>query len=233
MVGRVRRLGVAALLAAGLLASGCGTGGGAAGGGAKGGHQQAASAQKSGGKSKSGGGKEAGAKTSASHRSGGAKDAAARTEGSARRVQAYHFYMTILTGAMVGSPGNPTYAPGNFTLPPESRVIVTIRNYDTGTAPVPAAGGKVTGTVGDVISVDGKPEGSVAGNLVSHTFTVPRLHLNVPIPANATVSFAFHTPQPGIYTWLCAAPCGTGPSGTGGAMRQSGQMTGTMQVSYS
>jgi hypothetical protein len=63
--------------------------------------------------------------------------------------------MSILTGSMIGSPGNPQYSPGNFTLPPKRDVVVTIRNYDMGLAPMKAAGGKVTGTVGNVITVDG------------------------------------------------------------------------------
>ncbi len=143
----------------------------------------------------------------------------------------YHFYLTILTGGMTGKPGWPIFTPADFTLPPESNVQVSIRNFDSGAAPVTSQWSRVTGTAGDTVEIAGKSVRSIPPQQVSHTFTVPQLHLNVPIPASSTVTFAFRTPASGTYTWRCEAPCGSGQSGMQGAMRTKGYMMGTMRIS--
>lgn len=66
---------------------------------------------------------------------------------------------------------------------------------------------------------------------VAHTFTIPALHLNVPIPGDVapgasyvTVTFTFRTEAAGVYRWRCFAPCGKGPDGESGPM---GEVMGT------
>ena len=105
----------------------------------------------------------------------------------------------------------------------------------------------VTGTVGNVekvvndtnvnssqtssIQVSGGQTVSTIPPLdVSHTFTVSQLGLNVPIPPSSTVITTLYFTQQGTYNWQCNAPCGTGPTGWGGAMSTQGWMLGTLNV---
>jgi len=154
-----------------------------------------------------------------------------------------HVYvdMSILTGKMLGKSGWPTYVPADFTVPAHALVTVTIRDFDDGPAPVPAANLKVQGTVGgnmtvinsilgDVAALPGTKVSSVAANDVAHTFTAAGLNLNVPVPPSSTVTFTFQTGAPGTYTWQCFAPCGTGTTGWSGPMADSGYMQGTITV---
>lgn len=154
-----------------------------------------------------------------------------------------HVYvdMSILTGKMVGKPGWPSYVPADFTVPAHATVTVTIRDFDNGPAPVPAANLKVQGTVGgtmqvtsgvlgDVAALPATTVNSVAANDVAHTFTAAGLNLNVPVPPSSTVTFTFQTGAPGTYTWQCFAPCGTGTTGWSGPMADAGYMQGTITV---
>ena len=149
-----------------------------------------------------------------------------------------YLYLSILTGHMIKKPGWPTYVPASFSVPAHSLVTVEIINYDDGTAPPGAHSPylSVSGVVGNSISVTplGQQKSTQVRTLrseqVSHTFTVPALHLNVPVPASATVTFTFRTGAAGSYTWYCMAPCGTGESGWGGAMTRLGYMRGTLTV---
>ncbi len=237
MRGAIRPL-LAALVALGLLAGAAGCGTGQSQGAAKGSRSsQSASGEKgstghkgSGGKSGSGGTRAAGQKSGATS-GNGAETSASGSRQVAGAAPTYHFYLSVLTGGMIGKPGSPLFTPADFTLPPKSHVLVTIRNFDSGTAPVTAQWSRVSGTLGGTIRIAGKSVRSIAPTQVSHTFTVARLHLNVPIPASATVSFALRTPASGTYTWRCEAPCGSGPSGMQGAMRTNGYMMGTMRIS--
>ena len=150
-------------------------------------------------------------------------------------------YMTILTGEMVGKPGWPLFVPANFTVPANAIVQAEIRCFDNGPAPIAAGYNKVTGTAdgrmvvipavtGDLQSVTGQYLSALDPSKVSHTFTIGRLTLNVPIPALSTVRFTFKTGAPGSYPWQCMAACGTGSGGWQGTMATPGWMQGTMTV---
>ncbi|MDA8346691.1 MAG: hypothetical protein M0Z66_14660 [Thermaerobacter sp.] len=166
----------------------------------------------------------------------GQQSAAGKASAAAPAVH-YHFYMNVVTGGMTGKPGWPQFLPGNFTLPANADVTVTVTSFDDGAAPVPAVYGKVSGTVGNAETVNGQSVSTVDPQQVAHTFTVSGLKLNVPIPVAASaqspsvVTFTFHTPKAGTYTWQCEAPCGSGTAGWGGPMATSGYMTGTMTIS--
>ena len=244
------------MLALSLLAGAAGCGSSQSASSQKGGSSQSSSGKSSGGSQKSSGGK-SGKSSASSQKSSGSKSGGAsgksgeqsaagqgkkdqgQKSGAAGGLMAagtpttYHFYLSVLTGGMVGKPGWPLFTPADFTLPPSSPVVVTIRNFDSGAAPVTAAYSRVSGTTGGDMQVAGKTVRSIPPQTVSHTFTVPQLHLNVPIPASSTVSFTFHTPASGTYTWRCEAPCGTGSNGMQGSMRSNGYMTGTMRISAS
>ncbi|MBO0838602.1 MAG: hypothetical protein J2P28_24240 [Actinobacteria bacterium] len=140
-----------------------------------------------------------------------------------------------------------------FKVPAGSRVNMTIYGYDGCTPLRNQYFGKVTGTIGGVEYVDGKPMKQInswSGCNVGHTFSIPGIDLNVPMgtPPNPnanlcgtspctsgpkkTMTFSFNTPkQPGTYFWQCRVPCGGGfVDGFGGPMQTIGYMTGNMEV---
>lgn len=126
-----------------------------------------------------------------------------------------------------------------LTVPANSIVTVTIRNFDLGDAALTANSplAKVQGTVDNAVTFNGKTYSSLDPAKVSHTFTIPQLGLNVPIPGDApdnasylTITFSFHTGKAGTYTFQCYAPCGTGTDGFGGPMGSMAYMKGTLTV---
>lgn len=152
-----------------------------------------------------------------------------------------HRTMEIQTGKMDGRSGWPRYSPSSFTAPAGATVVLTIVSYDDGTAPLPPASpwGQVWGAdatfgaaTGGTELVDGTPVHSIPNDQVAHTFTIPGLLINVPIPAATsdthpvTVVFTFRVTKKGTFNWLCAAPCGSGSTGMAGAMNTDGWMEG-------
>ena len=166
--------------------------------------------------------------------------------GAAAAAGSPHVYLAIVTGDMIGKKDYPAYIPSSFVLPAYSTVVVTVTDFDSAT-PLPAAlqvYAHASGIVGDsftVTPIDPATPNAAAGPTtvhtsldpadVAHTLTAPGLGLNVPIAANARVTFTIRTGAPGTYTWHCMDPCGSGPTGWGGAMAaQSGYMGGTITV---
>jgi hypothetical protein len=142
-------------------------------------------------------------------------------------------------------PGGPAqdyaaYLPSTMlSVPEKSIVTVTIRNFDLDAIPIPddSPYTHVQGTVGGVAYMGGKAYTRIARTDIAHTFTVPALHLNVPIPGSAAggkryviVTFSFRTGTAGAYIWRCFAPCGDEPDGLAGAMAEVGYMRGTLSV---
>jgi heme/copper-type cytochrome/quinol oxidase subunit 2 len=133
----------------------------------------------------------------------------------------------------------PAYAPNRLVVPANSLVTVTIRDYDLGDTPLPHGSPFTTvqGTVDGMATVNGLPYAALAPEKVAHTFTIPQLHINVPLPGDApkgasydTVTFTFHTGAAGTYTFQCLDPCGTGSNGFQGPMVTRGYMIGTLSV---
>jgi hypothetical protein len=135
---------------------------------------------------------------------------------------------------------NPAYiATSPTALPANTVVTVTIRNFDLGDDKLPANSPflQVQGVTGSA-TMDGKAFTSLDADHVAHTFTIPQLHLSVPISGDpvgdanyVTVSFSFKTPaKAGSYTFQCYVPCGTGDSGWNGPMATMGFMRGTITV---
>ncbi len=160
-------------------------------------------------------------------------------------AKVYNQTLTIETGKMDKKPGWPRYVPANFSLPENSIIKLTIINHDDGTAPLPPSSpwSKVWGSdptyglvTGGYETVNGKKVTSINPNDVSHTFTIPGLLINVPIPAAvsesqpAVVVFEFSVGTKGVFHWICAAPCGSGSTGMGGAMNTSVWMEGNVEV---
>jgi hypothetical protein len=133
----------------------------------------------------------------------------------------------------------PAYAPSTLVVPAHSLVTVTIRNYDLGDTPLPKGSPFTTvqGIVGGFAYADGQTYTALAPEKVAHTFTIPQLGINVPVPGDTTtgkpyveVSFTFRTGAAGTYYFRCYDPCGTGPSGWQGPMVTRGYMLGTLTV---
>jgi len=127
-----------------------------------------------------------------------------------------------------------------FQVPAGSRVNVTILGYDGCTPLRNPFWGKITGTIGNVEYINGKPApvlDSWNNCSVAHTFSIPGIGLNVPVASpttladnnnlcgaspctpieggkpvpHTTVTFSFNTPKtPGDYFWQCRVPCGLG-----------------------
>jgi hypothetical protein len=158
---------------------------------------------------------------------------------AARQVVTTNLKMDILP-VKPGGPAEdwPAYMPAtSMTVPANTKITVTIRNFDLGDAALPAGSplAKVTGTVGGSASFDGRPYTSLDVAKVAHTFTVPQLGINVPIPGDApdgssylTVTFSFQIGKAGHYTFECYAPCGTGTMGWNGPMASMSYMRGTL-----
>jgi hypothetical protein len=139
-----------------------------------------------------------------------------------------------------------------FQLPQHVRVNVTIYQYDSGSPLRNQQLGQVSGTYGNLATLNTKPFrvlNSNIGNGVAHTFSMPSIGLNVPLYGNngnanlcaaapcttkspyKVVKFSFTSPGPGSYRWQCFVPCGGGYLyGNGGPMSTLGYMGGFMKV---
>jgi heme/copper-type cytochrome/quinol oxidase subunit 2 len=133
----------------------------------------------------------------------------------------------------------PAYAPNTLVLPANSLVTVTLRDYDMGDTPLQKGSPFTTvqGVVGGVAYADGHAYTALAPEKIAHTFTIPQLHINVPLPGDSTtgkpygvVTFTFRTGAAGSYYFQCFDPCGTGTNGWEGPMMTRGYMRGTLTV---
>jgi hypothetical protein len=144
----------------------------------------------------------------------------------------------------------------NFEVPAGSKINMTIYGFDGCTPLRNQVWGKVTGTIGNDMRVNGTlvtQLNSWSACTVGHTFAIPSLGLNVPVASPTTfkentslcssspctpnnphqvVTFSFMSPKTdGSYFWQCKIPCGLGYlDGNGGPMQTIGYMTGNMEV---
>ena len=137
----------------------------------------------------------------------------------------------------------------NITLPANQLIRLVIVDYDNGAPGVNGSQiGQVTGTmknqmqvvnntlVNSTISSSGidirgvQTLSSIPNSEIAHTFTVPSLGINIPVPPLSTVVTYITIKSAGSYDWLCMIPCGGGPTGTAGAMSTPGWMLGTLTV---
>jgi hypothetical protein len=137
-----------------------------------------------------------------------------------------------------------------FRVPAHSVVKVTVLQYDTATGLRNPFWGRPQGIIGGTMTVDGKPLRQLDPDLASHTFAIPDLGVTVPLKgvpddapnqcsvtpctlaqAHTTVTFSFHTGDPGKHRWQCFVPCAAGfILGFGGPMQSLGWMDGTLEV---
>jgi hypothetical protein len=132
----------------------------------------------------------------------------------------------------------------SIALPAHRLIKLVIINYDDGNANLTQSNGNmVSGTTGNTILVasndninstqgqsgmivrGGENVSSVPLDMVAHTFSVPTLNINIPVPLSSTVVAYFTVDKAGIYTWFCFTLCGDA------AMSTPGWMTGSLAAS--
>jgi len=138
----------------------------------------------------------------------------------------------------------------NISLPAHRLIKLVIINYDDGNASlISPSYANVNGTTGGTISFASNANvnstqlssgilirgvqtvSAVPTDLIAHTFTIPSLGLNVPIPLSSTVVATFTVDRTGTFIWFCMTTCGSGSNGLAGAMATPGWMTGSVTVS--
>jgi heme/copper-type cytochrome/quinol oxidase subunit 2 len=138
----------------------------------------------------------------------------------------------------------------SISLPAHRLIELVIICYDNGTAPLTSLQyAMVAGTQNNVVNMvtndnvnssqgvsgihvtGGQSISSLNASDIAHTFTIPRLGINIPIAPSSTVTAFFTINQTGTFTWFCEAECGSGPEGLQGAMTTPGWMTGNVVVS--
>jgi hypothetical protein len=138
----------------------------------------------------------------------------------------------------------------NLSFPANTLVKLTIVNYDDGNASLTDpqyanVQGTVNGTITYVnnanvnssqgargISLNGgQTVSSVSPALIAHTFTIPSLKINIPVPLSSTVVAYIKITTAGSFAWFCETTCGAGPAGLLAAMDTPGWMTGNLKVS--
>jgi hypothetical protein len=138
-----------------------------------------------------------------------------------------------------------------FKVPAHTLIKVTIYQYDGDSGLRNAFLSGVSGTTGDIETINGTVEHGINPNDAAHTFTIPDIDVNVPLPginpnaknpcgtapcslaeAHNTITFSFRSPGPGSYRWQCFVPCAAGfLFGNGGPMQTIGYMSGLIEVS--
>jgi heme/copper-type cytochrome/quinol oxidase subunit 2 len=138
----------------------------------------------------------------------------------------------------------------HLSIPAHRTIKLIIFNYDEGNASLEASSyARVTGTTNGTISYGNngminatQANGSISvrgmqtvaqvpADTVAHTFTIPSLNINIPIPVSATVVATFTVDKTGTFVWFCMTACGSGSDGLGGAMAAPGWMTGDLTSS--
>ncbi len=139
-------------------------------------------------------------------------------------------------------------------IPERSYVHVTVLEYDSGGPLRNEYWGKVSGTVGGVVNLNGKSVSvlnGATGNGIAHTIVAPGLNLAVPVwgvngqasnfcqtgpcgpsEAHNVETFTFYSgATTHTYRWQCFIPCGVGYlNGNGGPMSATGYMAGFFKV---
>ena len=131
-----------------------------------------------------------------------------------------------------------------ISLPAHRLIKLVVVNYDEGNASLNVPNDNVvSGTSDGSIFVasnaninSSQGTGGIALNggqklttlglaVVAHTFTVPSLNLNIPVPISSTVVAYFTLDKAGTFEWFCYTDCGDA------AMSTPGWMTGSLVAS--
>jgi len=136
-----------------------------------------------------------------------------------------------------------------INLPAHELIKLVIINYDNGEANLTATNyATVTGVADNHISVVNNTLvnstmgssaiqirgveniSSLSPSVISHTFTIPSLGINIPVATLSTEVAYFTLTTAGTFSWFCMTECGSGAKGLGGAMSTPGWMSGSVVV---
>jgi len=183
------------------------------------------------------------------------------TEASAPSAEPYVLTLVITTGSLYNSTigDQPAYfvltphglqPTTDIALPANQLIELVIVNYDDGNATLTSpqyanVQGTVNGTItyanndnvnstqgaGGIMVNGGSTVTKLPLDDIAHTFTIPSLGINIPVPVSSTVTAFIRIDKAGTYTWFCESTCGSGVTGLEGAMETPGWMTGNVVVS--
>ena len=181
-----------------------------------------------------------------------------KTVSSSNSSEPYILTLVITTGNFYNSTfgDQPAYyvlgpkglqSSAQIVVPANRQIELVIVNYDDGSANLSSSQYEnVNGTVNDQMTVvnntmvnstmassgiqvrGAETVGSLPASVISHTFTVPSLGINVPVGTSSTEVVYFTIESPGTYDWFCMTACGGGADGLSGAMSTPGWMTGSL-----
>ncbi|MDA4119863.1 MAG: hypothetical protein OK436_04690 [Thaumarchaeota archaeon] len=127
-----------------------------------------------------------------------------------------------------------------LSLPAHRMIKLVIVNYDEGNATLNVPNDNVVSGTSDgtifvasnsninssqgaagIVVKGGAQVTSVLPKYVAHTFTVPDLNLDIPLPVSSTVVAFFSVDKAGTYLWYCMTACGDPAMSSPGWMRGS------------
>ena len=115
-----------------------------------------------------------------------------------------------LTNATGPGPSN-----NNVTIPLGVPVTFVITNLDTAVLENYTGQASVEFTIynntdsGQVVSHYTQGQ-AISPLQISHTFSIPSLKIDIPIPPDTIVTFTYTFTVPGVYEYMCNTPCGPG-----------------------
>lgn len=129
-----------------------------------------------------------------------------------------------IENTVVPSPATNTTGPGpndnNITVTVGTTVKFVVTSWDnalnqnfTGQASTPFTAYNDTAS-GQVASAYNSGQ-SISMMAIGHTFSIPQMGVNVPIPPTTAVIFSLTFSKSGIYEYTCDSPCGPGMGLTG------------------
>ena len=172
---------------------------------------------------------------------GGSSSGATAAPKAAAAPKTVNISMVGKIDASTGAPGTftskehwPSMAPSDITISKGDTIVLTIKEYDDAPTAL-VAGSPYNAVKGGTETVNGVPVTTVSNADIAHTFTIPELGINAPLPKAAeggvaTIVFTFKVDKAGAYVWRCFTPCGSDPKGMGGSMATLGWMQGHVTV---
>jgi hypothetical protein len=103
----------------------------------------------------------------------------------------------------------------NVTVPFGISVTFVITNLDTAILENYTGKASLDFTIyndtnsGEVVSHYSQGQ-AISSLQISHTFSVPSLNIDIPIPPDTIVTFTYTFTSPGLYEFMCDTPCGSG-----------------------
>jgi len=124
-----------------------------------------------------------------------------------------------IQNAVVPTPATNTTGPGpndnNITVTAGTTIKFIVTSWDnalnqnysaTVSTPFTAYNDTASGQVASSYSAGQ----SISVMPIGHTFSIPQLNVNIPIPPTTAVIFSLTFSKPGIYQYTCDSPCGPG-----------------------